>query len=108
MEHVPGYNNKAAGCLSTLPFVTRKRNDNPLKDEISINITQTEDNAQCCLMCVVDITDTKALQQQEQFCTGIAKMMEDPKSRFNERDSYGYDTAGLQKFLNGRSYYINH
>ena len=31
-----GYKNKAADCLSRLPFVTRKRNDNPLKDEISV------------------------------------------------------------------------
>ena len=54
-------------------------------------MTQTEDNTQCCLMCVVDITDTKALQQQDRFCTTIAKMMENPKSRFNEKDSYGYD-----------------
>ena len=44
VEHIPGYKNKAADSLSRLPFVTRKRNDNPLKDEISINITQTEDN----------------------------------------------------------------
>ena len=62
VEHIPGYKNKAAYCLSRLPFVTRKRNENPLKYEISINMTWTEDNAQCCPMCVVDITDTKALQ----------------------------------------------
>ena len=35
------------------------------------------------------------MQQQDKFCTRIAKMMEDPKSRFSERDSYGYDSAGL-------------
>ena len=63
VEHIPGYKNKAADYLSRLPFVTRKRNDNPLKDEISINITQTEDNIQCCSLCVVDITDIKALQK---------------------------------------------
>ena len=27
--HIPGTQNKAADCLSRLPFVTRKRNDNP-------------------------------------------------------------------------------
>ena len=44
VEHIPGYKNKAADCLSRLPFVTRKRNDNPLKDEEStINAIQ-EDN----------------------------------------------------------------
>ena len=69
MEHIPGYKNKAANCLSSLPFVIRKRNDNPLKDEISINMTQTEDNAQYSPMCVADITDTKALQQQDRFGT---------------------------------------
>ena len=83
VEHIPGYKNKAADCLNRLPFVTRKRNDNPLKDEISINMAQTEDDTQCCPLCVVDLTDTKTLQQQDRFCTRIAKMMEDPKSRFN-------------------------
>ena len=69
-------------------------------DEISINMTQTADNTQCCPLCVVDITDTKALQQQDRFCTRIAKMMEDPKSRFNERDSYGWDSTGLLYHIN--------
>ena len=27
VEHIPGYKNKAANCLSQLPFMTRKRND---------------------------------------------------------------------------------
>ena len=93
MEHILDYRKKATDCLHILPFVTRKRNDNPLKDEISINMTQTEDNAPYCPMCVVDITDTKVLQQQDRFCTRIAKMMEDPKSRFNGRASYGYDST---------------
>ena len=52
-------------------------------------MTQTEDNTQSYLMCVADITDTKVLQQEDTFYTRIAKMMEDHKSRFNERDSYG-------------------
>ena len=100
VEHIPGYKNKAADCLSQLPFVTRERNDNPLKDEISINRTCTEDNTQCCPLCVVDITDTKVLHKQDRFCTKIAKLMEDPKSRFNERDSYGYDSTGLLYHIN--------
>ena len=29
VEHIPGHKNKAANCLSQLPFVTSKRNDNP-------------------------------------------------------------------------------
>ena len=93
--------------LSRLPFVTRKKKDNPLKDEISINRTQTEDNTQCCPLCVVDIADTKALQQQDRICIRIAKMMEDPKSRFNERNSYGYDSSGLLYHIhkdNGKEY----
>ena len=44
VEHIPGYKNKAADCLSRLPFVTRKRNENPLKDEISINMTGPQVN----------------------------------------------------------------
>ena len=31
-EHIPGAQNKAADCLSRLPFVTWKRHDNPLHD----------------------------------------------------------------------------
>ena len=33
VDHIPGSKNKAADCLSWLPFATRKRNNNPLKDE---------------------------------------------------------------------------
>ena len=51
-------------------------------------------------MCLADITDTKALQQQDRFCTRISKMMEDPRSRFNERDSYGYGSTGLLYHIN--------
>ena len=51
-------------------------------------------------MCVVDITHTKALQQQDNFCTRMAKMIEDPTCRFNERDSYGYVRTGLLYHIN--------
>ena len=51
-------------------------------------------------MCEVDITNTKAFQKQDRFCTRIAKMMEDSKSRFNERDSYGYNNTGLLYHIN--------
>ena len=92
MEHIPGYKNKAADCLSRLSFVTRKRNDNQLKDEISINMTQTEDedNAQCCPMCVIDITNTKALQQQDRFCPRIAKMMVLSSYHINKQNDKEY------------------
>ena len=94
VEHIPGYKNKVADCLSCLPFVTRKRNDNPLKNEdISVNAIQTEDDT-CCPLCEVDLTDTKSLQQEDKHCIRISKLIVDPKSRFHERDSYGYDDKG--------------
>ena len=44
VEHIPGHKNKAANCLSWLPFVARKRNKNPLTDEdVSVNETQVEE-----------------------------------------------------------------
>ena len=58
-------------------------------------MTKTEHDTQCCTICVAGITDTKALQQEERFSTRIAKIIEHPKSRFNERDLYGFDTVGL-------------
>ena len=52
VEHIPGHKNKAADCLSQLPFVTRKRNDNPLKDiEVTVNVTQAEESTTCCPLC---------------------------------------------------------
>ena len=72
VEHIPGYKKKATDCLSRLPFVTRKRNDNPLKDEdIFINAVQTEDNITCCPLCEVDLTDTKTLQHEDRHCIRI-------------------------------------
>ena len=92
VEHIAGHKNKAADCLSRLPFVTRKRNDNPLKDEdIPVSAVQTEEHTVCCPLCEVDLTDTKALQQEDKHYIRIAKLMAVPKSRYNERDSYGYD-----------------
>ena len=51
-------------------------------------------------MCEVDVTDTNALHQNDRFCIRIAKMIEDPKSRFIEKDSYGYDSTGLLYHIN--------
>ena len=51
-------------------------------------------------MCEVDLTNTKDLQQSDKHCIGIVKLREDPKSRFHERDSYGYDDDGLLYHLN--------
>ena len=50
VEHIPGHKNKAANCLSWLPFMTRKRNDNHLKDKsVSLNVTKVEVGEDCCL-----------------------------------------------------------
>ena len=101
MEHIPGHKNKAADCLSWLPFATRKRNDNPLKDEdVSLCKTKVEIGEDCCPLCEVDLTDTKALQQSDKHCIRIAKLLENPRSRFHERDSYGYDDMGLLYHIN--------
>ena len=101
VEHITGHKSKAANCLSWLPFVNRKRNNNPLKDEdVSINATKVEVGNDFCPLCEVELTDTKALQQSNKHCIRIARLMEDPRSRFHERDSYGYDDAGLLYHIN--------
>ena len=101
VEHIPGHKNKTANCLPWLPFVTRKRNNNPLKDEgVSINGNQVEVGEDCCPLCEVELTDMKDLQQSDKHCIRIAKLMEDPRSRCHERDSYGSDDTGLLYHIN--------
>ena len=46
------------------------------------------------------MTHTKALQQSDKHCIRIAKLMEDPRSRFHKRDCYGYDDDGLLYHIN--------
>ena len=53
-----------------------------------------------CPLCEVEITDTKVLQQSDKHWIRIAKLMEDPKSRFHVMDSYGYDDTGLLYHIN--------
>ena len=61
VEHIPGHKNKAANCLSWIHFMTRKKNNNPLKDEdVSINGTQVEVGNDCYPLCEVKLTDMKA------------------------------------------------
>ena len=58
-------------------------------------------------MCEVDLTDTKTLQQEDKHCIRIAKLLNEPKTRFHERDSYGYDDMGILYHINrenGREY----
>ena len=63
VEHIPGHKNKEVNCLSWLPFGTRKRNNNPLKDEdVSINETKVEVDEDCCPFCKVELTNRKVLQ----------------------------------------------
>ena len=102
VDHIPGHKNKTADCLSILPFVTRKRNSNPLKDEVSLCIINENDKPfdSCCFLCKIGLTNTKKLQQSDKHCIRIAKLIADPKNRFNERDSYGYDDSGLLCHLN--------
>ena len=54
----------------------------------------------CYPLCKVELTNTKALQQTDKHCIRIANLMKDPKSRFHERESYGYDKDGLLYHLN--------
>ena len=49
----------------------------------------------CCPLCEVDLTDTKTLQWEDKHYIKISKLIADPKSRFHERDSYGYDDKGI-------------
>ena len=80
----------------------RKRNSNPLKDEVSLSTINECDKPTdiCCSLCEIDLTNTKELQQSDKHCIRIAKLMADPKSRFIEKDSYGYDDSGLLYHLN--------
>ena len=95
------HKNKAANFLSHLPFTTRKRNDNPLKDkDVSLNVTKVEVGGDCCPLCEVDMTNTKALQQSDKHYIRIAKLVEDPRCRFHKKDSYGYDDDGLLYHIN--------
>ena len=67
---------------------------------MSINKTHIEKDNACCPLCKVELTDMKALQQSDKHCIKIAKLMEDPKSRFHERDSYVFDDTGLLYHIN--------
>ena len=97
--HIPGTQNKAADYLSRLPFVTRKRNDNPLNDNEKIKInhisTMDKDMTVECRLCEIEMTDTKALQNEDKHCIRIKNLMEDQNSKFPERNRYCYENELL-------------
>ena len=83
--HIPGTQNKAADCLSRLPFVVRKRNDDPLKDNENISISKIDPCdglAIECRLCQVATSDTLALQKEDKHCSRISKLMSDSNNKF--------------------------
>ena len=62
VEHIPGHKNKAANCLSQLPFMTSKRNDNPLKDE-DVSLQETK--------VVMQVSAADHGDTGKSFCKGI-------------------------------------
>ena len=107
--HIPGAQNKAADCLSRLPYVTKKRNDNPLHDQdvLAINcIENIEGHTTECRLCEVDLTDTKALQKEDNFCLRVSQAMNDPSNKFPGIHRYSYDKELLvhTNLDNGKEY----
>ena len=90
--HIPGTQNRAADCLSRLPFVTRKRNNNPLHDqtETKINCIDPEDQDlnTSCRLCEVNLTDTKELQDQDRHCIRVKSLLQNPAGKLPDKDRY--------------------
>ena len=105
VEHIPGSENKAVNCLSGLPYITRKRNDNPLHD-VPINSVTLEERNVACPLCEVNLTDTIAQQKIDKHCIRIGKLMKDTNSEFPDRDLYAYDKGLLYHINkeNGKEY----
>ena len=97
VEHIPGSKNKAADCLSKLPYITRKRNDNPLHD-VPINSVTLEESNVACPLCEVDFTNTIAQQKFDKHCK-IGKLINETSSKFPDGDLYAYD-KGLLYHIN--------
>ena len=81
VEHIPGSQNKAVDCLSRFPYITRKRNDNPLH-VVDFSDTSKIDEAESvnqvsympeCRLCKIDLTDTA---DQQLRVTNIASEFE--------------------------------
>ena len=96
VEHIPGSQNKGADCLSRLPYITRKRNDNPLhvvdfSDTFEIDEAEYVNQVSYvpeCRLCEIYLTDTAALQLSDKHCTRIRNLMKDKSSKLPERDRY--------------------
>ena len=65
------------------------------KDETHVNAINEVEESTCCPLHEIELIDIKALQQEGRFCKMIANLLEYPKSKFHERDSYGYTNDGL-------------
>ena len=79
VEHIHSSKNMAADCLSRLPFVTRKRNHNPLNymnfsnepitelthTSMSIDYIRPEENDAMCKLCETDLTYTIPQQKTD-------------------------------------------
>ena len=93
--HIPGTQNKAADCLSRLPFVTRKRNDNPLHDQTQTKIncinSIDQDTNTTCRLCEVDLTDTKSLQCEDRHCIRIKSLLQKPNGKLPNKERYFLD-----------------
>ena len=48
-----------------------------------------------CRLCEVEMTDIKALQNEDKHCIRIKNLMEDPNSKFPERNRYCYENELL-------------
>ena len=93
-EHIPGAQNKAADCLSRLPYVTKKRSEYQAADTNTLNVNNIEelDNYTCeCRLCEVDLTDTLSLQKEDKFCLRVTKALATPCNNFPGKHRYSTD-----------------
>ena len=109
VQHIPGSQNKAADCLSRLPYITR--NDNPLHVVDFSDIDEAASVNQVsympeCRLCEIDLTDTAAQQLSDKHCIRIKNLMKGKSSKFHERDRYKEEKNVLYhtNIENGKEY----
>ena len=111
---------RAADCLSRLPFVTRKRSDNPLNNmncfnepitelthtSMLIDCIRPEENDAMYRLCEIDLTDTIAHQKTDRHCIRIENLMKNKDSKFPNRDKYAKEEGLLYHINqeNGKEY----